>query len=54
MYKESQWTPEAELLEEMDFSDSGKESEEHRSSDDVNYYSESNSEDEEEGDDIDD
>jgi hypothetical protein len=53
VYKESQWTPDADLLEEMDLSDSGKVSEEH-SSDDVNYYSKNNSYDKEEGNDIDD
>ena len=43
--KEKQWTPDLDLLDEIDLSDSGEESEEH-SSDDVNYYSGSSSEDE--------
>jgi hypothetical protein len=53
VHEESQWTPDAELLEEMDLSDYVEESEEH-SSDDINYYSGSNSDGKEEGDNIDD
>lgn len=45
VYEEKQWTPDLDLLDEIDLSDSGEESEEH-SSDDVNYYSGSSSEDE--------
>ena len=49
VYEEKQWTPDLDLLDEIDLSDSGEESEEH-SSDDVNYYSGSSSEDEVEDD----
>ena len=43
--EEKQWVPDPDLLDEIDLSDSGEESEEHNS-DDVNYYSRSSSEDE--------
>jgi hypothetical protein len=43
--EEKQWTPNPDLLDEIDLSDSGEESEEHKS-DDMNYYSGSSSEDE--------
>jgi len=43
--EEKQWVPDPDLLDEIDLSDSGEESEEHNS-DDVNYYSGSSSKDE--------
>jgi hypothetical protein len=43
--EEKQWIPDPDLLDKIDLSDSGEESEEHNS-DDVNYYSGSSSEDE--------
>jgi hypothetical protein len=43
--EEKQWVPDPDLLDEIDLSDSGEESEEHNS-DDMNYYSGSSSEDE--------
>ena len=46
--QEQQWTPDADLLEEIYLTDSGEESEEH-DSDDVCFDSRSESDDEQEG-----